>query len=387
MSLTPSESKPSLRPEVQWNLRKRLPSLLFAIAIAGIGGFVGGYLTSVGPHYLNIHVTEAFTSGEPDRGSAELTVARVPSAVQVEPAIEAPAEEVALPAAQVAPEGAEARLVMQGKNRSYVVLNPAPDATWGTGAKQVRSDDFEFTVTQGLASEFTTPELERWRGRELVLYSAAGYACSARVTDFELLQKSFEDGSEGSSLTRTFLAGSFQLVARVKPIRGSCKSAIWARDASLPAPALGNLGTARRSLRRLVRKEFRQSPAWQAIQKRFLNEGNRGNWDSLFDSPPTIRSMRAAAEELVLISANTASCGEFDGTLSMLYRVEPDGGLTQLESNELYIEDLKASADIDGDGDLDFIASPQQYQTILVKQDPDLKIETTSSVLINYCGC
>lgn len=383
MKSASEKSNKTLWPEVQWNLGQRLPSILFAITVAGIGGFVGGYLMSYGPQYINLHLTQANYESEPSQGGAGPVPMPMPVAIHVAPATGA---QSVVPDEPL-PEGAEARLVMQGRKRSYVVLDSSPDPTWGKGKKRVRGDDFEFTLTQPLAEEHTSAELEEWRGRELDLYSAKGYACSAKVVGFELLQKSFEEGSDGESVYRQFEPGLFQLVARVEPTRGLCGSALWARDASLPAPAVGRLVRTKKALRRLAKTSFRESAQWQAIQKDFLKQGGKGKWDSVWDSTPSIQSLRSSVEELILVSSDTADCGDFGGTLSLLYRVEADSSLTHIPSPELYLRELQASADVDGDGDLDLIGTSHGSDTLLVGQGAKLQEQQRSHVLINYCGC
>lgn len=384
MSQQSSNSSQPLRPEVLWNLRGRLPALLFAVSVAGIGGFVGGSIMSYGPHYVNVHVTEAFDSGE-------VAPVAEPVAAAIPVAVEPPNEIVAQPALEAAelalPAGAEARLVMQGKNTSYIVLDSSPKVQWGAGAKRVRGADFEFTLTQDLDPDFTTPEIALWRDREVTLFSTTGYSCSATVSDFQLLQKSFEDGDGSDSVFKEFEPGLFQLVARVEPIRGNCANAVWARDASLAPPAIGRVGRTKKALRRLAQSEFRGSPDWKALQKRFAKEGGKGKWDSLWDTAPTIRSMRGASEELVMVSASGGNCGEFEGQLSIFYRVEEDGSLSQIASGKLNLEDVAAAADIDADGDLDFIGSRYRSDTLLVRQNAQLENESSSQVLINVCGC
>lgn len=380
MNTTPSTS--SLRPEVQWNLPSRLPALLFAVAVAGVGGFMGGLLTSYGPRILNVHVTEAF-HGDPVEQAAVLS--EVEPAATLEPAVIEP-EEV-LVATEELPLGAEARLVMHGKAKSYVVLNPAPESSWGTGPKRVRGDDFAFTMTQKVPNDVLGPEILAWQGRQLSLYSTRGYTCTATVGAFALLQNSFEDDDSGDSVTREFIEGTFQLVAELEPLRGRCKAAVWARDAALPAPSLGHVARPTKSIRRHALRSYRQSPIWKKLQRKFNREGLKGNWDQMFDSNPTILSMRSASEELVLVSANQAGCGEFDGTLSLVFQVQPDGSLRELDSSEVFVAEVTASADIDGDGDLDFVGSGSYSDTLLVKQGPALSIASKTDVLVNVCGC
>ncbi len=386
MSQPASETNPSLRPEVMWNLRGRLPSLLFAISVAGIGGFVGGSIMSYGPHYVNVHITEANDSGEMERASAADPVTAV-VAVAVQPAAQVEVKPATKTSEKVLPKGAEARLVMQGKNRSYIVLDSAPQAAWGIGAKRIRGKDYEFTLTQDLAPEFTTSEIEAWRDREVTLYSPTGYACSARVSDFQLLQKSYEEGDDGASVYQEFETGLFQLVARVEPVRGNCGSALWARDASLAAPAIGRVGRVKKALRRKARQEYRETIEWKALQKRFVKEGGKGKWDSIWDTGPTIRSMRGVSEELIMVSSNGGYCGEFEGALSVFYRVDERGSLARIASGEVYLGDVSAAADIDADGDLDFIGGRFRGNTLLFRQDEELVLESSVDMLINFCGC
>jgi hypothetical protein len=368
---------------VQWNLRGRLSALLFAISVAGIGGFVGGSIMSYGPQYVHVHLTEVFHHSDAEPATVAESVAaqsvEVPAA-KVAPVVDEPAE-------QLAPHGAEARIVMQGKNRSYLVLHSAPEEGWGIGPKRVRGDDFAFTLTQALAPKFATPEIAAWRDTEVTLFSATGYVCSAKVVDLLLLQKSLEGGGDGSSVHREFEKGLFQVAARVEPLRGNCSAAVWARVASLPAPAIGRVGRTKKGLRQKARKEFRKTLDWQALQKRFVKDGGAGKWDSLWDTAPTVQSLRGASEELVMVSAEGGDCGEFEGGLSVFYRVSEDGSLERIASEDLSLGEVVATADIDSDGDLDLIGSRDRSQTLLVRQKQKLVTESSSDALINVCGC
>ncbi len=381
MSNKDSKASRPLRPEVHWATTNRLPALLFAISVAGIGGFLGGALMSYGPQYLNIYVTEAYETGEKEQAVA-LAALDVVSESPIQEPEEAPIEQAA-----ALPEGADARLVMHAKHKSYVVLDSSPKAEWGTGRVRVSGDGFEFDLTQDVDPQLAREETARWLGRELSMYNGSGYVCRVKVTGFELLQKSFEDGVDQNSMSREFYEGGFQMVAGLEVMRGKCGSAVWARDASLPAPSIGRLVRTSKAERALARKHFRRSAAWKVTQKRFRADGGQGKWDRQWDAGPLVRTMRGAEEELILVSANTAGCGEPGGALAALFRVEDDKSLSEIDGGGVYIHSISAGADIDGDGDLDLIGASTSSDTVLVKQAPSLVVESRSYTNINFCGC
>lgn len=379
MSHSESEEIVGLRPEVRWNLKRRLPGFVFAVSVAGLGGFLGGLMMSWGPQYLSIHVTEAVQEIPMQAASASV---RTPPPVEVVFTPESTEEVESLP------EGAEARLVVQSKKHSYVLLAQGADpATMGTGKKRVSGKDFRFTLTQKVKEDSLTPETGLWRERELTLFSKRGYVCSARVAEFVLLQQSDEEGDDPRSVLRDWDPMGVSLAARLEPIRGNCKAAAWARDASLPAPALGYVGKASKETRRLARTTFRQDKAWRELQSEFRAGGGQGKWDEQFDSKPTVRSLRGPSEELIFVAVNTEGCGEFGAALSALYRVGAEGELEEL-ANLGFMTDVALTADIDLDGDLDLIGYGDRSDVALVEQQEGTLHELfRSSALMNYCGC
>ena len=147
------------------------------------------------------------------------------------------------------------------------------------------------------------------------------------------------------------------------------------------------MGRPSKKLRRQALQSFRQSAAWKKIQQNYVKEGLTGKWDQMEGDGPAVQSMRGPTEEVILISSDKSNCGAFDGTLSMLFRVEDNGALREVDASEIFIAGLIASADFDGDGDLDFVGSSDYGNTQLVKRGPGLFIESETQVLVNVCGC
>jgi hypothetical protein len=375
MSHSESEEIVGLQPEVRWNFRRRLPGVVFAVTVAGLGGFLGGLMMSWGPQYLSIHVTEAVQDTPMQVASVEAPVP--PPEVSVSES----AEEV-----EPLPTGAEARLVVHSKKHSYVLIEEVVDPSIGIGKKRVRANDFRFTMTQDIHQGSVTPEMLLWGDRELTLFGKRGYLCNARVGAFQLLQQSDEDTDDVKEVSREWDGNSAHLVARLEPLRGSCKQATWARDVGLPAPALGQVGKAGKSMRKRARAAFRSGADWNQLQNEFKSQGGKGRWDSQYGSTPVVRTLRGPAEELVFVGVNTEGCGEFEAALGSVYRVAADGQLEEIE-RETFITDVSLAADFDADGDLDFISHSSDGARALVYQGATLREELRSHVIVNYCGC
>ena len=99
-----------------------------------------------------------------------------------------------------------------------------------------------------------------YRDREFVLHDVQGYLCTATAGPLELLQQRASDYEPDSSggLGWDEYATEPLLVAQLTARSGSCKNALWARDASLPPAGIARVSTATGAAKRDVRAAFRE---------------------------------------------------------------------------------------------------------------------------------
>lgn len=379
----------SLSQQVQPHKNPAPLSLLTSIVIAALGGFVGGVLIEHGPTYFNVHVTQPVLG---DAGTnSEFVSAQAPATQPEEPTEEPLPVAPQTAAEQTEPEivamGADARIVVSDGKSTYLVLQGKAPLASGTGAISASSpDEMLTTIKQATdTSALAAPQTE-WIGANVTLYDEQGFACSGTIGKLVLLEQFAGDG-----LTREGwdeYADGPMLAAQVHSDHGSCKDASWGRHGTHQAPSIGRILRGSKAERRDARKAFRRTKAYRRFQKQFLADGQTGNWDAYWDNELTIRVIRSAEQELVFVEAQVGGCGEFEAQLGVLFERQADGTLKALASENPFLGDIKAAADIDGDGDLDFISQGDGFNRALMRQDGEgLTTQSQSDVGIYYCRC
>jgi len=375
----------SIRQHVQPHRHPAPLSLVASIIVAALGGFVGGALLENGPTYLNVHVTQPWL--------AETTYEAEPQALasKAEPIPTESAEE-AVPVERVAnvPEmlsGADARIVVHAGQTPYLILRAKADSTWGRGVITSKTGDGVLTTLRQPANTEVLPsELQAWIGSPVTLYNAKGYTCQGEIERIELLEQFAGDGVEPEGWD-SYSSGP-QLAARVRPVKGQCSSATWARDSRLPSPGLARVQRGTKKERRMAREAFRKTDKYQELQERYLAEGNSGPWDKFWDNELQIQVLRSARQDLIFVQAQVGGCGDFDGQLGSVFVQSETRELTLLPTGESFLSDVLAAADIDNDGDLDLITQGDGFDRSLVVQDDAAMVETShSEVPIYFCRC
>jgi hypothetical protein len=365
---------------------------LTSIVIAALGGFVGGVLIEHGPTYFNVHVTQpvlgdAGTNSEFISAQAPAPAAEEPAPAAEEPAPEEPQTVAEQPEPAMVAMGADARIVVSDGKRTYIVLQGKAPAAWGTGAISASSPDEMLTTLKQATdmSALAAPQTD-WLGANVTLYDERGFACSGTVDKLVLLEQFAGDG-----LTRDGwdeYADGPMLAAQVHSDNGSCKDASWGRHGTQPAPSIGRISRGSKAERRDARNAFRRTKAYRRFQKAFLADGQTGNWDAYWDNELTIRVIRSAEQELIFVEAQVGGCGEFEAQLGVLFERQDDGALKAMPSENPFLGDIKAAADIDGDGDLDFISQGDGFNRALMRQDEEqLTTQSKIDVGIYYCRC
>ncbi len=359
--------------------------LLTSIVIAALGGFVGGVLIEHGPPYFNIHVTQPVL-GDSGTDSEFVSVVPGPYAYQSEPKIPTSEPEPA-PEPELLAASAEARIAIQDGKNAYLVLQAKAPTTWGTGRIMASTEDEMLTTLRQATLDSAVPvDQKAWLGATVTLYDVQGFACSGMVTSLELVEQFAGDGLTNEGWDE--YADGPLLAARITPEKGSCSGATWGRHSELEAPSIGRLSRGTKAERREARRAFRSTKAYRKFQKEFLADGQKGKWDTYWDGDLTIRVIRSPEQELVFVEAQVGGCGEFEAQLGTLFERQADGTLKALSSDNPFLGDIESCADIDGDGDLDFITHGDGFNRSLMRRDDNgLTTQSSSEVGIYYCRC
>lgn len=365
--------------------KRRSNRILFSLLVAFVGGFLGGVLTSYGPTFLNVHLTQPVLSADHVSSIDEESRQSEKSVDSTRVFDSAPASGEAT---ALAAKG-DARLVIHAHGRSYLLVEDLASANMGIGdIERVRgSDDFITTLRQKVRESKIPATYQDYRDHHFALNDAQGFSCTASTGPLMLLQQIATDfeGVDDEQQGWDEYGGAPMLVAELITIRGTCKDAIWARDVNLPPADIGRITLANKSLRRTARAVFRASKTYNDQQTLFEFQQGTGRWDA--NAHTTFTSISSAAEDLVLVSVQVGGCGEFEAQEGIVFRVQPDGALDAIALHKGLILQVDAAADIDGDGDLDLMTTGDGFDRSLVRQGDELTVEAHSAVSIQYCRC
>lgn len=369
-----------LRPE-----RRPVSGILFGISLAVLGGFLGGVITNYGPTYLHLHLTQAHL--QPVAQTPEVVYVKAePKSIPDKFEVETPAPD----AKSNLPENAEARLIVDSGSQHYILLSADAKSKWAGAKSQLRrhsqKDGMVHTYVQKAGESLIPSEFLSWKNRKVSLYDSKGFRCTANIGQFVLLQQVADDFPDDKVVTWDN-PDSIVLAAQLKGSQGRCANAIWARDSSLPAPAIARHTKASGALRKLAKKTFRTSSDYQAIQKDFRKDGKKGPWDQFEFDSLQMNLVTGSSETLLRISAAVGGCGYFGAELSQLYRVSKDNTLTRIASEGYELDSIDTAVDFDGDGDLDFVVSGEGWDYALVKQDSQLRELMRNPVSVYMCRC
>jgi hypothetical protein len=373
---------PALHKEVHPQSSLPGKGWLLAITVVGIGAFCAGFWSDKPVTRLTVHVVKQILPQNDD------TIQ--PDSIQDVQQGEAPQvegiEASAVPQ-QPQPAFAEAHLVIQSDKESYLVLDNNTKPDWGQGKAQTTNNDgFMFTTTR--AVPMPPKEFAQYTGRDFVLYDGRGYVCTARVESFHLIRQVAADGIEYAfGEEDPFAYGGASLVAQLKTLRGTCTKALWARDAQLASPSVARVVKAGKKLHRRAFKAFLASDAYKEIQAQLAEDfPDDERWQPTHESFYTT-FVKSPEEQLVIITSYSGGCGMLGANIGLVFRRNADGSLVQIDTDESLILDVKAAADIDGDGDLDLITGGEGFDTALLRQNEEFNVETYNAVPIHYCQC
>lgn len=374
---------PHLQQQTAVQPKQRSNRIAIALLLTGLGGFMGGMLTSYGPTYLNIHLAEPVLA--PHRAATTSPVAPMQQVALPSIHEPAPVVEASVPAA------AEGRLVIHSHDRAYLVLQTSAPKAWGksTIRKRVDKDGFLSTLSQDVRVSSVPAELLAYRDREFVLHDAGGYVCTATAGPLKLLQQRASDYEPDATGPQEWdeYANEPLLVSELAATSGRCKDALWARDASLVPAAIGRVSAATGAGKREARAAFRATAEYKTLQAGFVAEGGTGRWDASDRGTSTITSINSAREELVFIGTQAGGCGDFEAQVGMVFRRDARGELERVPSEQGLMLAVDAAADLDGDGDLELITTGDGLDRSLMHQSEGFVEDTRSAISIYFCRC
>ncbi|MCH9683375.1 MAG: hypothetical protein K0V04_18205 [Deltaproteobacteria bacterium] len=198
-----------------------------------------------------------------------------PAAVEPTPVVEEEPEPVVEPDPDPEPEPEPSdRIAFAFVNEAGIVLSTEAPASWGTGRLRKHAGPGQFRAAKRANSKQVPQSLWTQRGRTFDLYGAAGKVCTVRVgalsviaqhegpslydlfvPDGEWLEEAdpadvdrvpYEQFDESSKTPRDIRRKVWSYLGKdesawlvAEPLDDdSCKGAVWARDAQLPAPAV-----------------------------------------------------------------------------------------------------------------------------------------------------
>ena len=365
-----SPNEVSLRPEVVPSRAPelRLGYLLVSILLAASGLLVG-LMTNLGPTDMHLHlagpVAKAFNP-----------------AVELDTRATERADTVFEPPRSERPESImPMNLIVHTGEHSYAVLASGVDAEIGSGEFLVERDFQVQSFLQPIATQNSDVPTS------IDVYGKSSFVCRAEAGEQYLLQQiASEDGPE-------MLDGWVEsdegllLAVRLLPTRGDCQKGVWARDAKLSAPSLARRVKIDSTLRKMVVRKVRDSPEYRAIQADFESDGHSGAWHRFDSGRFTVSHWRSAGEDILAVSAQVGGCGYFSAQLSQMYKIGSDGTVERMPAINADFSQISAAADVDADGELEFVADGEFYDTMVLRSGPALVRTIKNEVPIFYCTC
>ena len=315
-----------------------------------------------------VELTQTFQQGKfADEGTKRIVLARTPAGLRIA------REEMLRSVVAGALAGKAAGqvflpLTLEGK--PYAVLDDAASDAWGEGKLR---GPFDAAFKYALRSATKAPSAASWAARELAVYDAAGTRCTAKVGTLELIgggtphfgEVQAWDGMDGepkwsnAQRARAVYEMSGPKLIGALAIDGGCGEPVLVVDAASPAKVFGKVDAdATRDDAAVA--AFRKLPAYKAAQTDFTtNYEGTGEWVAT----PSVASYSDGTRTIVVVSAHEGDgCGSFYGAVTAVY--EATGGkLTLLSAPDQGYLAVRGVADVDGDGTLELIATPDDFST------------------------
>ena len=250
-------------------------------------------------------------------------------------------------------------LVVDVAGEPLVMLPAAPEQTWSTGEPTlVARDEIYVARREAVLDEIPGPS-RRQLGERLALFDDHGLRCEAVVDGLALIvradplvdtREEWEGkGSSGSTKKATpaeiaaevWAMNAPELVAHVRPIRGTCGGATFARAAVLSEPTVVPAVAADPATTARAVELARTTEAFVDLQKQFVDQPaiageppRAGSWDDDSHAVIEVVTMRVGYASYAWITiATDGGCGEFNARYGALLREDASasGGFVALE--------------------------------------------------------
>ena len=348
--------------------RPAVGALLFAtLFVTGVGAAVGAAV-AIGLH------------GSPSQGP--LPVAPLLAAVATPPPIV-----ITPPPSRPTPAGRGIRGAwVTDAEGLRLILGPA-NKDWAQDGGTVKFEDVAVTVVSPIDEAFLSDVYRDARGRMYELYNSEGVVCRAQAGHateiFGRYYYEYDYEKPPKVGAAWEMVSTPVLTLALVPVRGDCKGAVWARDATYDPPPIGVLSEVAPDVRKQAVAAFRRLKQYNNVQTDYEKftadvgveaieaEGltPKGPWDGSDGEYLTVETVAGPSEQLVLVNANLGGCGDFTASLTAIYRRDGDQLTLAWVSGEAF-GSIEAAADIDGDGHLElWLTEYSSGQVLLHYQD------------------
>src|SRR5262249_47415024 len=137
------------------------------------------------------------------------------------------------------------------------------------------------------------------------------------------------------------------LVAELQAVDGNCERALWARSTNRPPPRIylredtpaDVLARVTREIRKLRLYKNTQRIYEAFVKADFPSEGYSAlgvtrDWEHFDGASPDVAVWKNAADTLITYRGNSGGCGDFYGSLWVVFRVCEDGSLKIVAKSE-----------------------------------------------------
>lgn len=292
-----------------------------------------------------------------------------------------------------------------------IQLAAHPESSWGRGELRPNREDVTIAAQRDVDITRLPPDLRELLGARVDVYATNGRVCSGTVTEPRLsmrydgwLDSYFADEAEsehwnedgrlpddfeqrfGEAFT-TFLVATLETDA-------SCDGAVWARQASLPAPtvlARVERDASDHTLRQATRGQVRRSAsytemkaAYQAYAQHDPGEST-ASWSTFLRDSYRLNMWRDVTGDHVLAhvayGAFDVPCGDgFDLGVAQWYVPDPKTGA---RLSGIAPAEVAAVFDANNDGHLEWIARDGDSLTL----HGDENSERSTAIVFWGCGC
>ena len=342
-----------------------------------------------------VELTQGFKQGKfADSGSKRMVLVKTPAGFRI--AREEMLKSVVAGALAGAAKG-QVWLQMQIGDKTYVVLDTEAQDAWGTGRARSVPDSDPMLATKDASK---APSAASWMSRELAVLSNDGQRCKAKVRSLMLVSGGTPhfgtvqmwqgmDGepplSKAEQAREVFAMSTPKLIGELA-IDGDCFPSVIV-DAASTAKVFALTPIDDPAYQAKAVAAFRKLPAYASLQSDFVdNYEGQGAWVE----NPTVTMFSDGTRKIVVVSAREGDgCGSFYGSLSAIFE-DKGGKLTLVSAPDQGYLSVTAVLDLDGDGQLELVASPDDYSTssaLYSGAGGSFMPVTSVEFPFNDCGC